>query len=201
MKNRIRELRKSKNISMKELGRIIGSAESTISHYETGRRQPDNDTLLKLSNYFGVTVGYLLGVEEKEAPPAIDQDDQQGQMNKNRIRELRKQKGITMKQLGLLFGFGEATISQYETGKRQPNYDTLQKLSEYFGVTVGYLIGAEEKEILPAISEDGQQDIVKRNIIRIAGRDGSIQERYLSDEQLSAVKSILDQLPDASDDL
>lgn len=76
---------------------------------------------------------------------------------KNRIRELRKQKGITMKQLGLLFGFGEATISQYETGKRQPNYETLQKLSKFFGVSVGYLIGAEEKEAPPEIIEDNQQ--------------------------------------------
>lgn len=65
MQNRIREIRKSKNMTMKQLGEVIGVAESTISQYETGKRQPDNEALWKLGEYLGVTVGYLLGVEEE----------------------------------------------------------------------------------------------------------------------------------------
>lgn len=65
MQNRIREIRKSKNMTMKQLGEVIGVAESTISQYETGKRQPDNEVLWKLGEYLGVTVGYLLGVEEE----------------------------------------------------------------------------------------------------------------------------------------
>ena len=61
MKNRIRELRKNRNLTMKELGNIVGLAESTISQYETGKRQPDNEVLLKMGEFFGVTVDYLLG--------------------------------------------------------------------------------------------------------------------------------------------
>ena len=45
-----------------------------------------------------------------------------------RIRELRKKCGITMKELGEKIGVAESTISQYETGKRQPDYETLLKL-------------------------------------------------------------------------
>lgn len=63
MANRIRELRKQQGITMKQLGEVVDLAESTISQYETGKRQPDNETLLKISEYFGVTVGYLLGYE------------------------------------------------------------------------------------------------------------------------------------------
>ena len=75
MNNRIRELRKKKGITMKQLGEIVDLAESTISQYETGKREPDNETLLKISEYFGVTVGYLLGAEEaiKEAPTPKDE--------------------------------------------------------------------------------------------------------------------------------
>lgn len=60
-----------------------------------------------------------------------------------RIRELRKKCGITMKELGEKIGVAESTISQYETGKRQPDYETLLKLGEYFGVTADYLLGKE----------------------------------------------------------
>lgn len=67
----------------------------------------------------------------------------------NRIRALRKDNGLTMKQLGKKIGLAESTISQYETGKRNPDNETLLKLGEIFGVTVGYILGSEEKEITP----------------------------------------------------
>lgn len=70
MGNRIRELRRAMGLTMKQLGEELGVAESTISHYETGRRQLDNETLLKLGEFFGVTVGYLLGVEDNIKAPA-----------------------------------------------------------------------------------------------------------------------------------
>ena len=60
---------------------------------------------------------------------------------KNRIRDLRKAAGMTMKQLGAIIGVAESTMSQYETGKREPDFETLLKLGEYFGVTVDYILG------------------------------------------------------------
>lgn len=66
---KLRDLRKQKNISMKELGTILGLAESTISLYETGKREPDIATLIKLSNYFNVSVDELLGCDNSENEP------------------------------------------------------------------------------------------------------------------------------------
>lgn len=60
---------------MKQLGEVVDLAESTISQYETGKRQPDNETLLRLGEFFGVTVGYLLGVEEPK-PPVLNEKDE-----------------------------------------------------------------------------------------------------------------------------
>ena len=58
----------------------------------------------------------------------------------NRIRWLRKQKGLTMKQLGAVLGLAESTISQYENGHREPDLKTITKLADCFGVTVDYLL-------------------------------------------------------------
>ena len=69
---KLHELRKSKGISLKELGAIVGVAESTMSLYESGKRQPDYETLLKLAEYYGVTVDYLLrGSEEEQLPEEL----------------------------------------------------------------------------------------------------------------------------------
>lgn len=69
----LRKTRKERNLTMKEVGIAIGVGESTISQYETGKRQPDQQTLLKLADYFGVTVDYLLG---READPERDEKPQ-----------------------------------------------------------------------------------------------------------------------------
>lgn len=75
LENRIRELRRARDMTMKQLGFALGVAESTISQYETRKRQPDNETLLHMAEFFQVTVGYLLGAEPKEKS-AIDTDDE-----------------------------------------------------------------------------------------------------------------------------
>lgn len=114
---------------------------------------------------------------------------------KNRIRDLRRSHGLTMKQLGAMLGLAESTVSQYENGKRNPDNETLLKLGEIFGVTVGYILGAEEK---PTPVSESEPHV---NIVKIAGRDGSFVEKRLTDKQLQALKSFVDLLPDAGDDL
>lgn len=60
----LKEIRRKKALTMKQLGSMIGVAESTISLYESGKRQPDNETLLKLADALNVSIDYLLGREE-----------------------------------------------------------------------------------------------------------------------------------------
>ena len=63
----------------------------------------------------------------------------------NRIRELRNEQSLTLKELGEKVGLAPNTISQYETGDREPKLKTWQKLADYFDVSVGYLQGIEEE--------------------------------------------------------
>ena len=58
---RLREVRKTKKVTMKELGAFLGISESAVSLYETGKSQPDHETLKKIADYFGVSIDYLLG--------------------------------------------------------------------------------------------------------------------------------------------
>lgn len=60
-----------------------------------------------------------------------------------KLREIRKRCGLTMKELGERVGVGESTISQYETGKRQPDYEILLRIADYFGVSVDEILGKE----------------------------------------------------------
>ncbi|PFY08596.1 helix-turn-helix domain-containing protein [Bacillus toyonensis] len=57
----LRKLRKQNNLTMKELGKKLNLAESTISGYENGNRKPDYDTLNRFADFFEVSTDYLLG--------------------------------------------------------------------------------------------------------------------------------------------
>ena len=58
---RVTELREIRNILQSVLAREIGVTKQTISNYETGKRIPCISELIKLSNYFEVSIDYLIG--------------------------------------------------------------------------------------------------------------------------------------------
>ena len=57
-----KKLRKSRNITQKELGAKIGLSKAVVSKYENGMGYPTYDVLIRIAQYFGVTTDYLLGV-------------------------------------------------------------------------------------------------------------------------------------------
>lgn len=58
----LKELRKNHNLTQKELGLHIGLSKAVVSKYENGMGYPTFDVLIQISDYFGVTTDYLLGV-------------------------------------------------------------------------------------------------------------------------------------------
>lgn len=58
----------------------------------------------------------------------------------DRIRKLRESKGWTQETLAKKLGVSEATVSNYENGKREPNIQMLKKLSRIFHCTVDDLL-------------------------------------------------------------
>lgn len=68
MKNRIRKLRLEKSLTQKELGQAMELAESTISLYEAGKREPDITTLIRLAHFFSVSIDYILYLTDDPTP-------------------------------------------------------------------------------------------------------------------------------------
>lgn len=60
----IKQLRKSRGLTMEELGKSLGKAKSSISAWENGYRTPKIGEIQKISDFFGITKSELLGIEE-----------------------------------------------------------------------------------------------------------------------------------------
>lgn len=58
---RLKSLRKEKNMLQKDLADLLKISPSTIGMYEQGRRDPDTETIKFLADYFNVSTDYLLG--------------------------------------------------------------------------------------------------------------------------------------------
>ena len=63
---KLKELREDKEVYQKELAAYLMISPSTVGMYENGRREPDNQTLKKIANFFEVPVDYLLDNERAE---------------------------------------------------------------------------------------------------------------------------------------
>ncbi len=60
-----------------------------------------------------------------------------------RLKELREQAGYSQYSFADKFGVAQSTVGSWEAGKREPNFDTMQRLADFFGVSVDYLLGRE----------------------------------------------------------
>ena len=67
-----------------------------------------------------------------------------------RLRIIRKKKGLTQKQLAVEVGASERGIQSYEIGERNPAFDHLIALADYFDVSIDYLVGRTDK---PAVNK------------------------------------------------
>ena len=71
--NRIKELRLEKELKQVELAQIIGMSQSSLSGYESGKIEPDQETLIRLSEFFDVSIDYLLGISDIKKGPTLEQ--------------------------------------------------------------------------------------------------------------------------------
>ncbi|MBQ4121981.1 MAG: helix-turn-helix transcriptional regulator [Clostridia bacterium] len=62
-----------------------------------------------------------------------------------RLKELRKKRKISQLKLALDLNMSQNSISRYETGEREADYETLIKFADYFDVSLDYLLGRCDK--------------------------------------------------------
>ena len=65
----------------------------------------------------------------------------------DRLRELRKERGMQQRELGELYELSSSAIGSYERNLREPTLELLLQLSEYFGVSVDYPLCRTEERL------------------------------------------------------
>lgn len=62
----------------------------------------------------------------------------------NKLKQLREAKGLTRKAVAQYLNIDQTTYGKYELGKRDPDYDSLKMLADFFDVSIDYILSREE---------------------------------------------------------
>ncbi|MBM6958895.1 helix-turn-helix domain-containing protein [Lactobacillus gallinarum] len=115
----------------------------------------------------------------------------------NRLKELRQKNNLTLKELGQKVGMANNTLSQYETGKREPKLETWQALANFFNVTVPYLQGIDDKPntgyskdyIYKQLEDAYKEDwIGKENLLAVGMIPAYYVDKYCKENKISIPK-------------
>ena len=71
-----------------------------------------------------------------------------------RLKELRKDKNMTQVQLAEALGVSKGTVAMWEIGKREPNFETLNRLSDIFDKRIDYILGNSNDASSPRFTEE-----------------------------------------------
>jgi len=141
---KIISLREARGWSQRELARRVDLHPSVMNRIESGDRPTKDHELAKISEVLGVSSDYLIGRSSM-----TDSDSMFTGYNSSlgdRLKTLREAKNLTTEQLGKRLNTDENSISDFETGDRRPDYETLKSISSFFNVSIDFLMTGEDQQ-------------------------------------------------------
>lgn len=144
----LRKTRQAAGLSGTEMAQLLNIPATTYRGYENSARQPDFETLLKISDILGVPVDTLL----RDSSPCKLKNIRKTFSAK--LKSAREKKGVTQQALAEQIGISANTVGQWETGLIEPDLTDLFLLSYALDVSIDTLLGIDRK------SADSVLDIV-----------------------------------------
>ena len=102
------------------------------------------------------------------------------------FEKLLKEKNVKVADITRATGIASSTFTDWKKGRYTPKQDKLQKIADYFGVTIDYLMNGEEKEWTPALTEKDEKDLDKKveNLLNAVDSDtGLMLDGEIMDEE------------------
>ena len=85
-------------------------------------------------------------------------------MDGERLKKIRKDRGYTQVSLAEALGVSKGSVAMWETGKRNPEFETLEELLTLLNVSYDYLTGRTDEEGYNAPTEEDKKQIAAWNI-------------------------------------
>lgn len=148
---KLRSARHQRQWSLEYVASQVGVSFQSVWKWESDIVVPRTGALLALTELFHVTLEYLTGNGKTHS--AIDPHE----FLNERIKRLRLARKLTQKQLSERLGYHYLTISQWETGAREPSSVALGAIARELGVSTDYLLRGRDSALLGALKAQIKQ--------------------------------------------
>lgn len=141
---KLKVLRKKKGLTQQEVADLVHVDRVRITNWENGKREPNFENLSMLACIFDVSIDFLLSEYLEISKEAyLKLKEEKKNLFSVRLKELRLQHGFSQEELAEKIGIKQNSYSDWENGKCKPNYEKLEKIADFFGVSLDWLFGRE----------------------------------------------------------
>lgn len=162
MYDKFNQLLETNNVTPYRIHKETGISTATLSDWKNGKSEPKKDKIQKICNFFNVPISYFY-------------DDNTSDFSIYEIiKELCKKKGVTVTGTEKELGFARGSLCKVDTSK--PSMEKVQKLADYFGVSVSYLMTGKNGSVADIYTDD--HDIKKHIDIIMESLDGQSEIVY-----------------------
>lgn len=175
--NIIAQLRNQRGLNQRDFAQALGVSNGAVAMWETNKRQPDLEMVKKISAFFNVSVGILLGTENFHNQPTNENkkenyyfffDDLLKKIFTTRLQKSLSEKKLTEGEFCELVSFDIDRCKSYLNGECEPSLEDLIEISQILEVSTDYLLGQipkisdPEKKLLNAFNKltPDDQDII-----------------------------------------
>jgi len=142
---KLKTLRKKKGITQQKVAHLLGTVQGVYSKWERGVYEPNYENLSMLSCIFDVSIDFLLSdyieISKDKYLEMQESDLIISNVFPQRLKEIRIKRGLTQTELGEKVGVKQSTFTNWENGKREPNFEIVIKLADLLEVSVDWLFG------------------------------------------------------------
>ncbi len=126
----LKYLREQKGVSQQNIADVLETNQSAVANWEQNHRKLDIEMIIRLAEYFGVTLDDLVLRDLRPPIPRYS----------GNIRYLRLSHGITQEDMAKFLCVSKASYCKYENGVVDIGIEKLSKLADFFGVTLDQLV-------------------------------------------------------------
>ncbi|MDR9866431.1 helix-turn-helix transcriptional regulator [Lactococcus cremoris] len=131
----LKTLRKINGLTQKELAEKLKIKQNSYRDWENGKSEPNIEMLVRIADYFDVSLDYLMGGKMKNITEEFSLC----------LKKIRMKRKLSQKQIAEELKISQQQYSKWEGGIITPNAETLVRLADYFDVSVDYLLGRKRE--------------------------------------------------------
>lgn len=142
---KLKMLRKKEGFTQQEVADLVHVDRVRITNWENGKREPNFENLSMLACIFDVSIDFLLSENlEVSKERYLKFKKEKKKVFSARLKELRLQHGISQEELAEQIGIKRNSYSDWENGKCKPSYEKLEKIADFFEISLDWLFGRDK---------------------------------------------------------